>query len=150
MGGNIELPEYRSCMTWMNDTQRFQRLRDRRRELCSKDRTKRVNILRKKTLDAGKRGYLNSDLTQIYFLLIVSRELTEQDKEVLSEEGVTLPVASRKRSRPVSHDPVRASGSKGSSKPSEKAEKKWQELKHYLDPNPQLRGGPESTSTQKV
>lgn len=65
---------------------------------------------------------------------------------MLAEEGVTLPPLSRKRDRSRSQDHSATSSSKTLSS---EASEKWQELKHYLDPNPQLKGGPEA-SAQKV
>ena len=52
----------------------------------------------------------------------------------------------------VSHDSsgVTPSGSGDSSNSGAESAKKWQELKQYLDPNPQLKEDAGTSSTQKV
>lgn len=66
----------------------------------------------------------------------MSKELSEQDKDILAKEGAALP------------EPVRKSNQKRKRQTEEKHqpdgpqttnEEKWQEVKKYLDPNPQLR-----------
>lgn len=97
-------------------------------------------------------------------MYVVSRDLTELDKRVLIEEGATLPVTkTRKRHRETRSDvassvgrpPLVSSGvtqeDVGASVqclPSVSSSSKWQEMRKYLDPNPQLRG--QASSAQKA
>lgn len=121
--------------------QRFQKLRTRRAEVCGKGSAQRVNSMRKNALEQ------------------VSRELSEQDKRVLAEEGVHLPHrARRKRHSDASMGAsARATPSSSISGPEQACSttssppdaSNWQQLKKYLDPNPQLTSHKEQATSQK-
>ena len=82
------------------------------------------------------------------FFYIVCDDFSESDKEILAKEGLTLPKSSscRKRKTLSKSLDYSSSGSVCSSKTIEK----WQEVKKYLDPNPQLKGLDEGRLCEKV
>lgn len=94
-----------------------------------------------------------------YFKLhrLVSRELSDMDKHLLAEDGVTIPDLghSRKRKR-THHQPGSSRDSqvlpeaKEANPVHKESEKKWNEVKKYLDPNPQLRGWDKGRYADKV
>lgn len=78
----------------------------------------------------------------------VRKFTTPLDKELLAKEGVSLPVVSRKRRRDGSHDQL--PGVKASTSGASSSSQGWQELRKYLDPNPQLKSCDEGKLTEKV
>ena len=71
----------------------------------------------------------------------VSQELSSSDKALLEEEGVSLPEYYRRKrkSTNVHSDVVSGLGSSKSCRTTG-SDKNWEEVKQYLDPNPQLKG----------
>ena len=72
----------------------------------------------------------------------MSQQLSEADREVLEEEGVSLPgKRGKKRRRRTERD-----GGKGEDEERygedviSKKDKEWREVRQYMDPNPQLKG----------
>ena len=90
----------------------------------------------------------------------MSRDLSKEEKRVLAEDGVHLPHHVRKR-----HSSVASVGASTKSTPSSSISSpeqacsttsspphtsNWQQLKKYLDPNPQLTSHKEQATSQKV
>ena len=64
----------------------------------------------------------------------MSQQLSDTDREILREEGVSLPRAGkRKRRRPERE-------TEGQGKVDSRAEAEWREVRDLMDPNPQLNG----------
>ncbi len=78
----------------------------------------------------------------------VSRALTEADRVVFAEEGVSVPRLGKKRSREKPRELATSQSSKEST--SADLEEEWQEVRKYLDPNPQLKAYNERRSAEKV
>ena len=77
----------------------------------------------------------------------MAKELTDLDKELLAADGVKLPNTSRKRKRPSSQpDP----GDTEDKPECSNVERRWGELRPFLDPNPQLRGLDKGRYAEKV
>ena len=119
-------------------------MRSRRAELCGKSKTRRVNALRKKTLDQGTK--LNVCGFSIFNdnSCVVNKDLTKSDKLVLLEEGVTLPAVKRRK---ITEKDVKATIA-GVPRLSGESSSEWQEVRKYLDPNPQLKS--QDSSARKV
>ena len=91
----------------------------------------------------------------------VSRELSSSDKALLEEEGVSLPQHRhrKRKSKHIDSDAVKeeqgssreqpGSGSTGLVNASS-SEKQWEDVKQYLDPNPQLKGVDKGRYATKV
>lgn len=86
----------------------------------------------------------------------VSQELSSADKVLLEEDGVSLPSRyqrKRKWQQLGGSEDERASKTSDSaakSSPGRCSEQKWEEVKQYLDPNPQLKGVEEGRYATKV
>ena len=91
----------------------------------------------------------------------VSRELSSSDKALLEEEGVSLPQHLRRKRKTRHVDGGAEDGPTSSSSSSSKAsgtrnttsahpEGQWEEIKQYLDPNPQLKGVDKGRYATKV
>lgn len=68
----------------------------------------------------------------------VSKELSEEDKSLLKDDGVYLPSVGHKRKR--RHLQSTEGSSDGKKLKNDHLESRWQEVKQYLDPNPHLKG----------
>ena len=91
----------------------------------------------------------------------MSCELSSSDKALLEEEGVSLP-QHRHRKRKSKHvDSDAVEGEQGSSREqpgsgstglvnASTSEKQWEDVKQYLDPNPQLKGVDKGRYATKV
>ena len=87
----------------------------------------------------------------------VSRELSSSDKALLGEEGVSLPERyhRKRKSRHVDSGAEgghssKASGSTALADTSPHPVQQWEEVKQYLDPNPQLKGVEKGKYSTKV
>lgn len=70
----------------------------------------------------------------------MSGKLTDSDKELLAADGVTLP-ATNKRHKKESYEVQ---------EPSRDVERKWNEVRSLMDPNPQLQGMHKGRFSNKV
>ena len=69
---------------------------------------------------------------------VVSQKLSEADRKVLKEEGVSLPRVGRRKGRRREREREREG--EGDTEGRGKAEAEWQEVRRLMDPNPQLKG----------
>ena len=76
----------------------------------------------------------------------MSSKLTEDERQVLAEEGVSLPRIGKKRNR---EKPAPSQSSERSTSGTDH-EREWQEVRKYLVPNPHLKANDERNSIQKV
>ena len=77
------------------------------------------------------------------------------DKHLLSEDGVTIPELDHPRKRKRTHHPPESSSDgrlwiEDREVKSKESERRWSEVKKYLDPNPQLRGWDKGKYADKV
>ena len=97
-----------------------------------------------------KTGGVSNQLWELLFYLVmhtqtpftcttVSQGLTPADKALLEEDGVCLP-SHRERKRKRKYLDEHVSGNSEGIGASSLSEQKWEEVKQYLDPNPQLKG----------
>lgn len=91
----------------------------------------------------------------------VSRELSSSDKDILAKDGVKLPRNAERVSRKRLQQKTLETDTSSMSSPSQQGasasghsgkttEPKWEELKNYLDPNPQLKGWDKGKLLPKV
>lgn len=77
------------------------------------------------------------------------------DKHLLAEDGVTIPGLDHRRKRKRTHQPPGSSSDaqlwfEAREAKSKESERRWSEVKKYLDPNPQLRGWDKGKYADKV
>ena len=70
----------------------------------------------------------------------VSQELTPADKALLEEEGVCLPSHRQRKRKQQSPADEHVCTDSGTSAKNSHSEQRWEDVKQYLDPNPQLKG----------
>ncbi|XP_065919387.1 protein FAM204A-like [Dysidea avara] len=104
---------------------KFEELKQRRQQICSKTTSKRINDVRQQAT--------NAVLSEFY------------GPEVLQDVGHGAGRSRRrKRKRPHSEPSSEHSTTNDDSKETE-----WQQLKQFLDPNPQLKGVPQGDTQPK-
>ena len=83
----------------------------------------------------------------------MSRELSSSDKALLEEEGVSLPQHHHRKRKSKHIDGEQSSSRKPGGTTvlgNTTSEKQWEEVKQYLDPNPQLKGVDKGRHATKV
>ena len=73
-----------------------------------------------------------------------------EDKALLEEEGVSLPSRHQRKRRRQQYDRDGDGDTCGAVSKSSETKKQWEEVKQYLDPNPQLKGVEEGRYAAKV
>ena len=88
------------------------------------------------------------------FRISVSHELSSSDKALLEEEGLSLPQNYHRKRKSKHIDSGAVEGGQSSngkqSSGTTTSEKQWEEVKQYLDPNPQLKGVDKGRYATKV
>ena len=81
----------------------------------------------------------NIYVDHVFYTLVVSQKLSKEDKDILREEGVSLPRVGRKKQRRRKSEGEREGEGQGQEK-KEKVEAEWHEVRSLMEPNPQLKG----------